>query len=79
VGSIALSVKMNIMLFFPAFGLVLYQSVGALDTALYLCWVAAIQVGGSALLVAFGRHASTGLSRAPVPGRELAVLRVEGV
>ncbi|KAI9498152.1 dolichyl-P-Man:Man(5)GlcNAc(2)-PP-dolichyl mannosyltransferase [Zychaea mexicana] len=43
--SVALSIKMNVLLFFPAFGILLWQSVGAWVTMGYLIVVVAIQIG----------------------------------
>lgn len=42
--SAALSIKMNVLLFFPAFGVLLWQSLGAWSTLFYLCVIAGIQV-----------------------------------
>ncbi|KAI8139572.1 glycosyltransferase [Fennellomyces sp. T-0311] len=43
--SVALSIKMNVLLFFPAFGILLWQSLGAWITIVHLGIIAAIQVG----------------------------------
>ncbi|CDS08832.1 hypothetical protein LRAMOSA10193 [Lichtheimia ramosa] len=43
--SAALSIKMNVLLFFPAFGVLLWQSLGAWTTLFYLCVITGIQVG----------------------------------
>ena len=40
----ALSIKMNVLLFFPAFGILLWQAVGAWVTMAYLFIIVAIQV-----------------------------------
>ncbi|CAG8668899.1 402_t:CDS:2, partial [Dentiscutata erythropus] len=42
--SLALSVKMNILLFFPAFGVLLFKSLGARKTFSYILLVALIQI-----------------------------------
>ncbi|CAG8501751.1 10371_t:CDS:2 [Ambispora gerdemannii] len=42
--SLALSIKMNVLLFFPAFGLVLYKSLGAWKTLNHLLLVIIIQI-----------------------------------
>ncbi|KAI9314441.1 glycosyltransferase [Dichotomocladium elegans] len=43
--SLALSVKMNVLLFFPGFGLLLWESLGAWITLIHLGLMFAIQVG----------------------------------
>ena len=40
----ALSIKMNVLLFFPAFGVLLWQAIGAWVTMAYLFIIVAIQV-----------------------------------
>ncbi|KAG2218160.1 hypothetical protein INT45_006212 [Circinella minor] len=43
--SVALSIKMNVLLFFPAFGILLWQAIGAWVTMVYLFIIVAIQAG----------------------------------
>ncbi|KAI9243367.1 dolichyl-P-Man:Man(5)GlcNAc(2)-PP-dolichyl mannosyltransferase [Phascolomyces articulosus] len=43
--SVAVSIKMNVLLFFPAFGILLWQSIGAWMTLFYLMVIVVIQAG----------------------------------
>src|SRR5438874_1184176 len=42
--SFALSIKMNVLLFFPAFGLILFKSLGAWKTSFNLLLIILIQI-----------------------------------
>ncbi|CAO3641867.1 unnamed protein product [Cunninghamella echinulata] len=42
--SLALSIKMNVLLFFPAFGIILWQSLGAYFTILQLSLIVIVQI-----------------------------------